>query len=510
VTLHGTTSSFPDYLDPALSISLEGWSAMWNTYVPLLTYQHADGRAGTKLIPGLARSLPRVSADGRTYTLYLREGLRYSDGSPVRASDFRHEIERVLALHSGGSPFFTHIVGAERFAETGKGGIGGIKTDDASGRIAIELTEPRGTFPYELATLYSAPVPSDTPVEDRSQSPPPATGPYEIVSTRPGRDWTYRRNPEWDAHNAELMPQIPGGHFGKIEIDVIKNPETQVNEVENGHFDWMVNPPPPDRLVELEHRFEGTQLIALPQINVFYFWMNTSAPPFDDVRVRRAVNYAIDPAALERIYAGQLSPLQQVLPPAMPGHQSFRPYPHDIAKARALIAAANPSDRDHGLDQQLPAAPAGQRVLRKRAARTRLRDEAESARPDQLLRRDRQPDDARPRHRLGQLAARLPAPERLLRTAADRRRDPVDEQHQLGAVRRPGDRRRSDAAAAPATRPAAGSRLRQARPQGDARGSVGAVRHAPAADLHLRGDRSRQARRQPDLRPGPDQLPAQR
>ena len=344
--LRGTAATFPDYLDPALSQTLEGWNAMWNTYLPLLTYVHADGRAGTKLIPGLARALPRVSDDGLTYTLRLRRGLRYSDGSPILASDFRHSVERLLALSSAGSPFFADIVGAERFQQTKRGSIQGIVADDRSGLITIHLREPRGTFVNELATLYAALLPADTPDEDLSTEPPPASGPYEIVAARPGRGWEYRRNPEWAAHNAKLMPQLPGGHVDRIEIEVDRNPETQVDDVERGRFDWMLNPPPSDRLGGLRSRFEGSQLTISPQVDVFYFWMNTRAAPFDDVRVRRAVNYAIDPAALSRIFAGQMKPLQHILPPAMPGHETFRPYPHDIAKARALIAAADPSERE--------------------------------------------------------------------------------------------------------------------------------------------------------------------
>jgi peptide/nickel transport system substrate-binding protein len=344
-TLHGVTATFPDYLDPALSLSIEGLSAMWNTYLPLLTYVHAEGADGTKLIPGLARALPRIGDDGRTYTLFLRQGLRYSDGTPVRASDFRHEIERVLALSSGGSGFFTDIVGAERFQETKRGSITGIKTDDGSGRITIRLREPSGTFTYELATLFAAPVPGDTPDEDMTAHPAPATGPYEIVSTRVGRSWEYRRNPEWAAHNAKLLPQLPSGHFDRIEIDVVTNPQTEVNDVEKGKADWMVNPPPSERIGSLRQRYGDSQLVVTPQISVFYFWMNTSQPPFDDVRVRRAVNYAVDPRALVRIYAGQVAPMQQILPPAMPGHVAYTPYPHDMAKAKELFAAADPSDR---------------------------------------------------------------------------------------------------------------------------------------------------------------------
>jgi len=343
-TLRGTTSVFPDSLDPAISMSQEGWSAMWNTYVPLLTYPHAEGEAGTRLIPGLARALPQVSADGRTYTLHLRDGLRYSDGTPVRASDFRHSVERLLALDSGASAYFTDIVGAARFAETKQGGIAGIEDDDRSGRITIRLTRPRGTFPYELATLAAVPLPADTPVEDLTAHPPPATGPYEIVDTRSGRSWEYARNPEWEANNAELLPQLPDGEFDRIELEVQTNPAAQVTDVERGDYDWMVNPPPSDQLGDLERRFEGTQLVTTPLVGIFYFWMNTTAPPFDDPRVRQAVNHAIAPEALERIYAGQMSPLQQILPPAMPGHERFQLYPHDMARARALIAAADPAD----------------------------------------------------------------------------------------------------------------------------------------------------------------------
>src|SRR5215210_7336125 len=85
-------TSQPDFLDPALSYTLNGWEPMWLVYTPLLTYRRAEGEAGSKLIPGLATDLPDISADGLTYRLTLRSGLEYSDGSPVKASDFEHTI----------------------------------------------------------------------------------------------------------------------------------------------------------------------------------------------------------------------------------------------------------------------------------------------------------------------------------------------------------------------------------------------------------------------------------
>lgn len=73
--------------------------------------------------------------------------------------------------------------------------------------------------------------------------------------------------------------------------------------------------------------------------------MNTQKAPFDDVRVRRAVNYAVDAKALQRIYAGQMAPAHQILPPGMPGYRRFDLYPNDLAKARRLIQQAAPKDR---------------------------------------------------------------------------------------------------------------------------------------------------------------------
>jgi peptide/nickel transport system substrate-binding protein len=345
-TLRGTFSFFPDYLDPQLSFTLEGATALRNSYIPLLTYAHADGAAGTELIPGLAEELPKIDQGGRRYTLQLRPGLKYSDGTPVRASDFRFAVERLFRLNSAASSFYTGIVGAERFARTKKGGIAGIAADDESGRIVIHLVEPSGVFSYLLGLPFAAPLPPDTPAEDQTSDPPPATGPYVITDVRPGRDWEYERNPFWASDNGEAMPDLPDGHVDKIKFETRSNPQTEVEDVEAGKVDFMKNQPPPDRYAELKRRYEGTQFRDEPTISVYYFWMNTQEAPFDDVRVRRAVNYAIDPEALERIYAGTVKRTQQVLPPQMPGFERFELYPRDLERAKRLVQQADPADRE--------------------------------------------------------------------------------------------------------------------------------------------------------------------
>jgi peptide/nickel transport system substrate-binding protein len=339
-----TYASFPDYMDPQLSYTAEGWTAMGEVYIPLLTYRGAEGKAGSEVIPGLAKELPKVTNGGKTYTMFLRPGLKYSNGKPVKASDFTYAVERCFKTNSGGSPFYTDIVGAEKFSETKSGGIPGIETDDKTGEIKINLVKPRGTFTNELALMFVAPVPAGTPDEDLSANPPPGTGPYVITNSQPGRGWEYERNPYWAKANSKAMPEYPSGHVDGATVTIIRNPQTQVNDVEQGRYDWMQNPLPASRFQEVKSKYEGTQFVERPTISTYFFWMNEKAAPFDNVKVRQAVNYAVDPAALERIYAGTLTATQQILPPAMPGYKKFELYPHSIAKAKAIIREAHPSD----------------------------------------------------------------------------------------------------------------------------------------------------------------------
>jgi peptide/nickel transport system substrate-binding protein len=346
-TLTGTYASFPDYLDPGLSYTVEGWTAMYDTYLPLLTYAHANGAAGSKVVPALAESLPKVSDGGKTYTLTLRKGLKYSDGTPVKASDFTSTIERLFKINSPGSFFYEDIVGAEEFAKTKSGGIAGIKTDDKTGKIEIDLVSPRGTFTNELGMLFAALLPPGTPAKNLTTDPPPATGPYVINKSEQGRSWSYVRNPQWAKNNSAIMPDLPSGHVDRIEMKVVRNDSTQVNEIERNKADWMQTPISADLYNKVKDKYEGTQFRIEHPINLYLFWINTTKAPFDDLKVRQAVNYAVDTAALERIYAGSLAATHQILPEGMPGHEPpFNLYPHNMAKAKQLIKEANPSDRN--------------------------------------------------------------------------------------------------------------------------------------------------------------------
>jgi peptide/nickel transport system substrate-binding protein len=338
-------SSQPDFLDPALSYNLTGWESMWLVYTPPLAYRHAEGTKGAELIPGVAKDLPTVSPDGRTYELTLRKGLRFSDGTPAKASDFEHTIKRVLNLESGGSAFFLGIEGAQQYVENGKpdADIPGIKANDKTGEITIRLTEPDGTFSNVLAMNFSGLVPPDTPFGNLTKDPPPGIGPYKITDSVPNRQFVLEKN-----HRFKI-PGIPKGNVEKITVVIVKSRAREAQDVISGELDYMQDPPPPDIKPEVKSKYSDRYEEHITN-STYYLFMNTRVPPFDKKEVREAVNYGIDKPALARLFAGELAPGCSFLPPGIPGYDRALdvedcPWgnsnePPDLEKARQMIADA--------------------------------------------------------------------------------------------------------------------------------------------------------------------------
>jgi peptide/nickel transport system substrate-binding protein len=340
-------TSQPDHLDPALTYTVNGIEPLWLVYTPLLTYPHKPAPEGSELIPGLAEALPDVSADGKTYKLKLREGLKYSDGSPVKASDFEHAIKRVLNLESGGSAFFLGIDGAQDYVDAGKceGDIKGIVTDDKTGDITINLTEPDGSFSHVLGMWFAAPVPGDTPCKEMTEDPPPGVGSYMVTESVPNRQFVLEKNPNFP----DLGADIPEAKIDKITTKIVKSAQRQTQDVISGELDYMQDPPPADLKPEVKAEYSD-RYREQTAASTYYFFMNTRLPPFNDPQVREAVNLGVDKPALARIFAGELAPGCSFLPPGLPGYDkaldvedcpSGNPTePPDLEKARQMIKDA--------------------------------------------------------------------------------------------------------------------------------------------------------------------------
>src|SRR6478752_6311527 len=322
-----TATSFPDYVDPQKSYTLEGWEVLWNVYTPLLTYKHAKGKDGTQVVPGLAEAMPDISPDGRTYKLKLRPNMKYSDGTAIKASDFTYAIQRLVKSDSGGSVLYDVIVGTKEYADGKADQITGITTDDTTGDITIQLTEPNGTFPNLLGLMFAAPVPPSTPLgKDATNSPPPSSGPFMITAVDAPHKLTMERNPQFQTVKDAGADEVAEANVDKITVVENKNQSAQVTDIIQNKVDFMIDPPPADRLQEVKTRY-ANRFRMEDSINTYYFWMNTQQAPFNDLKVRQAINYAVDPEALNRIFGGRLHPSQQVLPPGMPGYQEYKLYP---------------------------------------------------------------------------------------------------------------------------------------------------------------------------------------
>ncbi|HEX2072034.1 MAG TPA: ABC transporter substrate-binding protein [Thermoleophilaceae bacterium] len=334
--------SQPDALDPALAYTSNSWEPLWLVYTPPLTYRRAEGVEGAELIPGAAEALPEVSADGKTYSFKIRKGLRYSDGTPVKASDFEHAVKRVLSLESGGSYLFEGIDGATEYVEAGEpnGDIAGIEADDRTGEVTVRLTAPDGSFNNVLATTFAGLVPSSTPFENQTKTPPPGVGPYEITVSTPNRQFVMEKVEGFD------IPDIPTGNVDKITTKIVKSASRQAQDVIDGRLDYMQDAPPTDLTAEIKVRYSD-RYKEWPTLSSNYFFLNQSLPPFDDQRVREAVNVALDSTALARLFAGRLAPSCNLIPPGIPGHAELDPCPFgdpngpgDLARAKQLVEQA--------------------------------------------------------------------------------------------------------------------------------------------------------------------------
>jgi len=361
-TITSALTSFPNSLDPALASDTDALQALWLVYTPLLTYAHAAGAAGSELRPGLAEALPQISADGKTYRLKLRKGITYSDGRPVKASDFEHTVQRMLSLESGGTPFFQQIVGAEQYLAAGKprANITGISSNDRTGAITIRLTQPDGSFSNVLAMGFGGIVPGDTPFSNQTKDPPPGVGPFKLANVRVNRGYDLVKVRGFDVHG------IPAARLDRISISVIKNRGRQTQETIRNDLDYMSDPPAPDQLSSVRDRFEGKRYKEFVTNSTYFFFMNHRTPPFDKKAVREAVNYALDERALVRVYGGLFEPGCNFLPPGMKGYRKIDPCKYgnpddapNIARARHLIKQAGVTGQTvhvYGTDEPEPKA----------------------------------------------------------------------------------------------------------------------------------------------------------
>jgi YVTN family beta-propeller protein len=345
-----TTNSWAS-VDPALFNVTEPPQFGGLAYDTLVTFQHTGGTDGLRLVPDLALAMPTAGDGGRTYAFRIRPGIRYSDGQPLRASDFRRAIERLFRLGSPGSSYYTGIAGAAACAQHPASCdlSRGITTDDAAGTVVFHLTAPDPDFLFKLTEQdYTAPVPPGTPGHDTGSHPIPGTGPYRIAAVDHAQV-RFVRNPffrEW-SHAAQ-----PDGNPDVIVWRYLPSEQAAVTAIEHGHGDWFVSTASFAQFRQLQLQ-DPSLLHSNPEFEVDFAPLNTHRTPFNDPRVRRALNYAINRNKIVRLYGGPsfATPTCQPLAPGLPGYGRYCPYTlhprpggawtaPDLAKAQRLVTAS--------------------------------------------------------------------------------------------------------------------------------------------------------------------------
>jgi peptide/nickel transport system substrate-binding protein len=346
-----STSQFRS-IDPAIQTEALPFQFARLAYDGLITIQAAPGPAGLRLVPDLAIALPTPTAGGTLYTFRLRSGIRYSNGRPLHPSDFRRAMERMFRLGSPGAGAFLNVLGADRCRKGSRCDLSrGVRSDDAGGTVSFRLRAPDPDFLFKFtAQAFTAPIPPGTPPNEVGTNAVPATGPYHIVHVD-RKEVRFERNPFF--HEWSYAAQ-PDGNPDAIVWRFVPTTENAIAQVENGHADWLFGLLPPAALHRLQVE-RPAQLHTNPTLAVDAVNMHPK-PPFDDIRVRRALNYAIDRRVIVRLYGGPAvaTPYCQPLLPGLLGFRRYCPYTlhpltdgrwtkPNLALARRLVAASGTS-----------------------------------------------------------------------------------------------------------------------------------------------------------------------
>lgn len=326
-TLNYYLSSDPRSLDPAFSTDVQTGEVVPMVFDNLTQFD-VEGR----LLPGLA-SRWETDSTGRTYTFHLRPGVTFHDGSPITARTVRASFLRVLSLAGKGSRtwMLTPMLGAQQFMDGRAQDVAGLRVADDT-TLVITLEEPLNVFPKYLAMPAAAIVPEQIPADFAEH--PVGSGPWKLIA------WS---------HDDALVLARHTTYWGgppladTLRVRIIPEALTQAAEYEAGQLD-VVEVPFSETARWTEQRAD--ELKRRPALRAVYVAINTTRGPLADVRVRRALNLAVDvPTMLRTVMGGRGVRAAGAIPPGLQGYDSTRaPYSHDPAQARALLAAAGFGD----------------------------------------------------------------------------------------------------------------------------------------------------------------------
>ncbi|MGW2422034.1 ABC transporter substrate-binding protein [Streptomyces sp. NPDC001709] len=350
-TLHVLSSLDLEHLDPARNYVTSSEDVGRLIYRTLTTYAAAPGPAGGKIVPDLATDTGRPSDGARTWTFTLKAGVRFEDGRSITSRDIKYGVERSFAAELPEGPPYARMWLAGGRSYKGpykdKRGLASIGTPDDR-TIVFKLVRPVADFGSAVSLPIFAPVPRDKDTGVRYDSRPFSSGPYKIGSFEPKKQLTLVRNTYWSRSTDAVRRGLPD----KVVIDLDLDPavvDQRLIAAQGADADAVAFEPvgPASVGPVMSNPAVRARLVTGESINTRYLSINTRHKPLDDVRVRRAIAYALDKDALRTARGGPIAGrlATTLLPPSLPGAVTDDPFPSpdgkgDPAKAKALLAQA--------------------------------------------------------------------------------------------------------------------------------------------------------------------------
>lgn len=331
-----------EYVDPALAYTPASWLLLEGTCAKLMNYPDRPAPDGLRPVPEVAAGHPRVSPNGKVYTFTLRSGFRFSDGAKLTAASFAHQINRILLLGKTLSPgevpglqYVKDIAGAQDVVDGKASTASGVVA--RGNKLVVRLEKPIPDFPARLAMPFFCAVAPGLPVDPEGIGAHASAGPYYVAAYEPGRSVVIRENPFYSGKRPH--------HVDRFDVDLSPTPGETVDRIERGEADWgwlnaVARAERGPGLVR-KYGVNGPRFSIRPSPLLRYFVLNTERPLFRrNARLRRAINFAVDRAALAGVF-GYYSAraTDQYLPVGFPGFRDVRIYPlrgPDVRRAKAL------------------------------------------------------------------------------------------------------------------------------------------------------------------------------
>lgn len=340
------------HLDPAMGNDGDIRNFYRLIYRTLTTYSNEPGE-GTTVVPDLATDTGTPNESATEWTFTLKDDIFYEDGTPITSGDIKYAIERSFdpAVGIGQSYHRVYLQGGDTYRGVYEdpSGLDSIKTPDDK-TIIFHLNQPLPGFPNLTATSPFAPVPKDGAVSTTQLDQAPiASGPYKVESYKRGSSLTLVRNEFWSSKTDSVRPAYPDRYAFTFGLD----PVTISQRIIAGQGDdknamtSSTSPLQASNLSEIQKDEYKERTVRDTPACVLYLALNTTHEPFNDMRVRQAVNFAVNKKSVQNATGGPMmaSITDDMLLPDVPGREAFNLYETDdhagdIDKAKKLLAAA--------------------------------------------------------------------------------------------------------------------------------------------------------------------------